>query len=140
MPQRGEVRRNSDLRFPVHWLVNALLDAWMRSRKQVGELVFPGDLKEYEQRIGRDFLRTRSRWTLHKLSNLKRSLLVQESGGDLAAVSLILGQHHRLACVPLFYSLLSIEQATSLYEHATAALWADAIPAYPYISDRKRRV
>lgn len=140
VPQDGEVRRSSDLRFPVHWLVNSLLEAWMHPRKHAGELVFLGDSKEYEQRIGRYLRRIRSRWTLHKLSNLKRSLLVQESGGDLAAVSLILGQHHRLACVPLFYSLLSIEQATSLYERATAALWTDAIPAYPHSWHLERHV
>jgi hypothetical protein len=63
------------------------------------------------------------RLTLSKIARLKWSLLSQATGGDLSDASLVLGQPHPIARVPLFYSLLSVEDAGFLFEKATAALW-----------------
>ena len=137
-PEDDEVERVDRLCFPVPPLVEALIEERLRGRNRVDETVFPGDPLEYERRIKRKIIGVGSRWTLHKLSRLKWSLLVQVSGGDLAAASLVLGKHHRLACVPLFYSLLSVDRATELYQQATDALWGGA-PRLDLLSEEERR-
>ena len=93
-----------------------------------GELqLFVGDRQKYEQSVKR-WLKdadTSSRWTIGKISRLKWSLLSQECGGDIATASLVLGLPHPLANVPLYYSLLSVTEATRLFESVTFSLWKD---------------
>jgi hypothetical protein len=122
-----EVERVSHLRYPVHPVANHLLRKWSKCQLDRSAALFSRERKEYEERI-KSCLRGRDktgRLTLSKVRQLKWSLLSQESGGDIAAASLVLGQPHPLAHVPLFYSLLSTEEATDLFDRATLSLWTD---------------
>jgi hypothetical protein len=122
-----EVERVSHLRYPVHPVANHLLRKWSKRQPDRSKPLFLRERKEYEERI-KSCLRGRDksgRLTLSKVRQLKWSLLSQESGGDIAAASLVLGLPHPLAHVSLFYSLLSTEEATDLFDRATLSLWTD---------------
>jgi hypothetical protein len=98
-----------------------------RGQRNSDQPLFTKDRKEYEQRIKQwlNGYNLTNRLTIGKISRLKWSLLSQECGGDIATASLVLGLPHPLANVPLYYSLLSVTEATRLFESVTLSLWKD---------------
>ena len=120
-----EVLRSLHLRYPVHPVANLLLLEWQRHLQGPRPELFRETLEVYEKRL-KSWLRkldSTGRLTLSKIAHLKWSLLSQESAGDIAEASLVLGQPHPMARVPLFYSLLSADGAADLFQRATSALW-----------------
>lgn len=63
--------------------------------------------------------------TISKIADLKWILLCQETGSDVAEASLTLGQHQRMAGVPLFYSQLPVSDTAHLFKKVTARLWGN---------------
>jgi len=131
-----EVERATYVRNHVHQVADDLLRGW-RKRKKNRDLplssedrkkdapLFLGDRKVYEQRIKAwlgEYDLTK-RLTISKISRLKWSLLSQECGGDIATASLVLGLPNPLAHVSLYYSLLSVKDATLLFDRVTGSLW-----------------
>ncbi len=120
-----EMIRRSYLTYPVHKVSDDLLRSWRRHSRSVHMDLFREPLNRYEERL-KPWLRQldgTGRLTLSKIARLKWSLLSQESGGDFTEASLVLGRPHPLARVPLFYSLLRVEDASALFTSATRKLW-----------------
>jgi hypothetical protein len=125
-PMSGkEIVRSLHLCYPVHPVANHLLREWQRHLQGPRPDLFREPLEVYEKRL-KPWLRrldSTGRLTLTKIAHLKWSLLSQVSAGDIAEASLVLGQPHPMARVPLFYSLLSVDGAADLFQRATSALW-----------------
>jgi hypothetical protein len=122
-----EVIRNPHLCYPVHATANLLLRQLQRRLPGSQPELFREPLEVYEKRL-KTWLRKldpTGRLTIGKISNLKWLLLSQASAGDIAEASLVLGQPHPMARVPLFYSLLSVDDAGELFQKATLALWGE---------------
>jgi hypothetical protein len=120
-----EVMRSLHLCHRVHPVANLLLRAWQQYLPASQSELFKQPCDTYEKRL-KPWLREldpTGRLTLSKIARVKWSLLSQAAGGDLSDASLVLGQPHPIARVPLFYSLLSVEDAGFLFEKATSALW-----------------
>jgi len=124
-----EVFRTDYLDYPVHPVADTLLCTWTERHHKnspKSRQLFEKPIEEYRKRI-RIWLRkldSTGRLTASKIADLKWILLCQETGSDIAEASLTLGQHQRMAGVPLFYSLLSVSDATELFQKATARLWS----------------
>jgi hypothetical protein len=123
-----EIVRGLHLSYPVHPVANHLLREWQRHLQGPRPELFREPLEVYEKRL-KPWLRrldSTGRLTLTKIAHLKWSLLSQVSAGDIAEASLVLGQPHPMARVPLFYSLLSVDGAACLFKKATSVLWRGA--------------
>ncbi|WP_433970377.1 hypothetical protein [Tunturiibacter gelidiferens] len=120
-----ELVRSLHLSYPVHPVANHLLREWQKHLQGPRPELFHESLEVYEKRL-KPWLRrldSTGRLTLSKIAHLKWSLLSQVSAGDIAEASLVLGQPHPMARVPLFYSLLSVDGAADLFQRATSVLW-----------------
>lgn len=125
MVKELEVERAAHVRNDVHHVANNLLREWRKHQSNRELPLFLDDQKIYQQRIRKWLGKhdTTKRLTISKISRLKWSLLSQECGGDIATVSLVLGLPHPLAHVSLYYSLLSVTEATYLFDRTTRSLW-----------------
>jgi hypothetical protein len=120
-----EIVRTLHLSYPIHPVADTLLREWHRRLQGSRPELFREPLETYENRL-KPWLRKldgTGRLTLSKIARMKWSLISQKSGGDMAEASLVLGQPHPQARVPLFYSLLELDRANWLFDQATSAIW-----------------
>jgi hypothetical protein len=120
-----ESRRVDGIRHRASHTASIIMNAYVDTLPQNHKVLFPWTVEKV-----RDLLRPwlqhldpSGRLTIPKLSRLQWSLLSQECGGDISEASLVLALPHPLARVPLFYSLLAVNDAQDLFRRATETLW-----------------
>jgi hypothetical protein len=121
----AEMRRTSELSYPVHRVANTLVRAWAKRCGKGRARLFEKPQSEYNKLLTSwlTVLDGSRRLTLPRIADLKLSLLCQEAGGDLTEASQVLGWEHPMIGVPLCYSLLSTDDTRHLFLKATATLW-----------------
>lgn len=108
----------------THMLVNLLRGKNSDEAKKNEFRLFrkrPDKLKNNLDQLLKE-LEPTGRLTLHKVSRFLYQRVLQVSGNDICAASLICGELHPLARVRLFYSVLSVERLQEIYIRATKEL------------------
>jgi hypothetical protein len=121
-----EVDRADHLSYAASELVTDLITRYTAAGLHRGTRLFPYKAAGF-RKIVRQWLSKpswESRFTNPgRISHLAWNVLHSETGGELATVCLVLGLPHTLAQVELFYSVLEVDEAASLFARARAKLW-----------------
>jgi hypothetical protein len=122
-----EVDRAKYLTYPTSELITdlvaRLIDLKPLDRKD--SRLFPFKPASFRKRV-REWLeksKVNKRITPARISHLIWDVLHKSTEGELASICLVLGLHHPMAQVELFYAVLANTEAATLFANAQAVLW-----------------
>lgn len=124
-----EVERAKYLTYPASKIATGLIERYVRLRPVVREdrRLFPYHPSNFRKLV-RGWLEKSEvdeRINPTRVSHLMWNLLHKRTGGELASICLVLGLHHPMAQVELFYAVLADTEAASLFAESQAVLWGD---------------
>jgi hypothetical protein len=115
--------------YPASPMVTKIIERYLPFRKESkSKRLFP--FKGLHGAV-RDYLReydSYAHFTPTRITNLSWGILHELTGGELASICLLLGLHRPLAQVELFYSILEISEAASLFAESQEKLWGELTP------------
>ncbi len=137
IPPDLEVPRSTYLQYPASSLISRLIDQYRRRSGVSVGLLFRKPVTDCNNAV-KGWLRAHDpqRFTIGRLSHLRWTLLHQMTGGELASACLLFGLERTQARVELFYAVLSLQEATDLFNRSGRELWgeSDAAQTQPAVT------